>query len=95
VSGAIANRTPVRYRSVAKGLGALSAIGVSVEMLGWMTRNPAHPLARVLARPGYELQHRLSTSEPTEAQLEVANAALAACLDAEAAATEASAADSP
>lgn len=86
VSGAIANRTPERYRPLAKGLGAIGAVGLSVEMLGWMTRNPSHPVARVLARPGYELQHRLSTSEPTEAQLEVANAALAACLDAEAAA---------
>lgn len=84
VTGAIANRTPARYRSVAKGLGALGAIGASVELLGWMTRNPSHPVSKVLARPGYELQHRLSTSEPSAAQLEVANAALAACLDAEA-----------
>jgi uncharacterized protein YqhQ len=37
----------------------------------------------VLARPGHELQHRLVTAEPSSDQLEVANAALAACLDLE------------
>jgi uncharacterized protein YqhQ len=84
LSGAVANRTPVRYRSLAKGIGAIGAVGLSIEMLGWMTRNPAHPVSRVLARPGYELQHRLSTTQPSEAQLEVANAALEACLLAEA-----------
>jgi uncharacterized protein YqhQ len=30
--------------------------------------------------PGHELQHRLSTAEPSPEQLEVAEAALAACL---------------
>ena len=48
-----------------------------------MSRNPEHPLARVLSKPGHELQHRFSTAEPTEDQLEVAEAALAACLDLE------------
>jgi uncharacterized protein YqhQ len=45
-----------------------------------MARNPDHPLARVLARPGFELQSRLSTAEPSPDQLEVANAARDACL---------------
>ena len=49
-----------------------------------MTRNPDRPVARALARPGYELQSRLSTTEPSPEQLAVANAALAACLEAEA-----------
>ena len=49
-----------------------------------MTRNPAHPLSRALARPGHELQHRLGTREPTAEQLEVAEAALRACLELEA-----------
>jgi len=48
-----------------------------------MVRNPRHPVARVLARPGYELQHRAGTSEPSREQLEVAEAALRACLDLE------------
>ena len=51
-----------------------------------MGRHPDHPLSRALARPGHELQSRVSTAEPSAAQLEVAEAALAACLDAEEAA---------
>ena len=45
-----------------------------------MVRNPEHPLSKALAKPGHELQHRLATAEPTPEQLEVAEAALAACL---------------
>jgi uncharacterized protein YqhQ len=37
----------------------------------------------VLSKPGHELQHRLSTADPTPEQLEVAEAALAACLELE------------
>jgi len=45
-----------------------------------MTRNPKHPLARALARPGFELQSRFSTAEPSLAQVKVADAARDACL---------------
>jgi uncharacterized protein YqhQ len=48
-----------------------------------MTRHPGHPLAKALARPGHELQHRIATAEPSAEQLEVAEAALAACLELE------------
>jgi len=48
-----------------------------------MVRNPDSRLAQALARPGHELQHRLATAEPTPEQLEVAEAALAACLELE------------
>jgi uncharacterized protein YqhQ len=48
-----------------------------------MARHPEHPLARVLAKPGHELQHRIGTAEPSPEQLEVAEAALAACLELE------------
>ena len=65
------------------------AVGVAVEVFAWMGRHPANPLARALARPGYELQHRLSTAEPSPARLDVAERALAACLAAEAATAEA------
>ena len=51
-----------------------------------MGRHPGHPVSRALARPGHELQTRVSTAEPSAAQLEVAEAALAACLGAEEAA---------
>jgi uncharacterized protein YqhQ len=48
-----------------------------------MTRHPRNPVAQALAKPGHELQHRFSTAEPTPEQLEVAEAALAACLELE------------
>ena len=48
-----------------------------------MVRNPDTRLARALAKPGHELQHRLATAEPTPAQVEVAEAALGACLELE------------
>jgi uncharacterized protein YqhQ len=56
------------------------ALGASVELFAWMTRHPRNPLARALARPGFELQRRFSTAEPSAEQLEVANAARDACL---------------
>ena len=76
-------QVPVRYRSAARAVGAIGAVAASVELFGWMTRHPGHPLARALAKPGHELQHRLGTREPSAAQLEVADAALQACLELE------------
>jgi uncharacterized protein YqhQ len=53
-----------------------------------MSRHPENPLARALSKPGHELQHRFSTAEPSAEQLEVAEAALQACLELEHAATK-------
>ncbi|HXF97136.1 MAG TPA: DUF1385 domain-containing protein, partial [Gaiellaceae bacterium] len=75
-----AQRVPPAGRGLARLLGTAAAVGASVELFAWMTRNPRHPLARALARPGLELQRRFSTAEPTPEQLEVANAARDACL---------------
>ena len=76
----IAERAPERARPAAKAAAALGALAASTEIFGWMARHPAHPLSRALAKPGHELQHRLGTREPTAEQLEVAEAALHACL---------------
>jgi uncharacterized protein YqhQ len=78
-----AERVPERMRTAARAAGSVGAIAASVEVFGWMTRNPSHPLARALAKPGHELQHRFGTREPTADQLEVAEAALQACLELE------------
>jgi uncharacterized protein YqhQ len=79
----IADQVPQRLRPAAKAAAVVGSLAASVEIFNWMTRNPAHPLARALARPGHELQHRLGTREPTPDQLEVAEAALHACLELE------------
>ena len=82
-ASALAARAPARARPTARAVGAVGAVGAAVEIFAWMGRHPGHPLSRALARPGHELQARVSTAEPTAAQLEVAEAALAACLAAE------------
>ena len=67
-------------RTAAKLGAQFAAVAASTEIFGWMVRNPDKPLARALAKPGHELQHRVATAEPTPEQIEVAEAALAACL---------------
>ena len=83
VGNVLASRAPAHLRGPARTASSLGAVGVAVEVFSWMTKHPRHPLARALAKPGHELQHRLATAEPTPAQLEVAEAALAACLELE------------
>ena len=83
VTNALAARAPGRLRGPARVAGTVGALGVSVEVFAWMTRHPQHPLSKALARPGHELQHRIATAEPSPEQLEVAEAALAACLELE------------
>lgn len=80
LGGALAGRAPLRLRGPARAAGALGALAASTEIFGWMVRHPDHRLSRALAKPGHELQHRLATAEPTPEQIEVAEAALAACL---------------
>jgi uncharacterized protein YqhQ len=80
IGNALAARAPVHLRSAARGAATLGAVAASTEIFGWMVRNPDNRLSKALAKPGHELQHRLATAEPTPEQIEVAEAALAACL---------------
>ena len=83
IGNALASRAPAQFRLAARGLASLGALAASTEIFSWMVRNPEHPVSKALARPGHEIQHRLATAEPTPEQLEVAEAALAACLELE------------
>jgi uncharacterized protein YqhQ len=83
VGNVLASRAPARLRAPAKLGASIGALGLSTEIFSWMVRNPDHRLSKALSRPGHELQHRLATAEPTPEQLEVAEAALAACLELE------------
>jgi uncharacterized protein YqhQ len=80
IGNVLASRAPRQFRFAARGLASVAAVAVATEIFSWMVRNPEHPLSKALAKPGHELQHRLATAEPTPEQLEVAEAALAACL---------------
>jgi len=84
----LAGRAPLRLRRPASFAAALGALAGATEIFGWMVRNPGHPVAKALARPGQELQERIATTEPTPDQVEVAEAALHACLDLEARSAE-------
>ena len=58
-------------------------ITITVDPVANICPHHVRRLSKALARPGHELQHRLATAEPTHEQLEVARAALAACLELE------------
>jgi uncharacterized protein YqhQ len=83
IGNVLAARAPVRWRNAARAVAQLGAVAASTEIFGWMTRHPESKVSQALARPGHELQHRLATAEPSSEQLEVAEAALAACLELE------------
>jgi len=83
VGNVLASFAPERVRNHARTAAQIGALGASTEIFGWMTRNPENAVAQALAKPGHELQHRLTTAEPTPEQLEVAEAALGACLELE------------
>jgi uncharacterized protein YqhQ len=85
-ANALAATVPPRFRRTARAVASLGAVAAATELFGWMVRNPEKKLARVLARPGHELQHRYATKEPSPEQVEVAEAALQACLALETAA---------
>jgi uncharacterized protein YqhQ len=76
-------RLPWKSRTVARMGGQIASVAIASELLGWALAHPDEPLSRAIRRPGLELQLHLATAEPTPAQLEVARAALDACLELE------------
>jgi hypothetical protein len=79
----LAGLAPPHLRKHARAAAQLGAVAAATEIFGWMTRHPDNVVAQALSKPGHELQHRFSTAEPTPEQLEVAEAALGACLELE------------
>jgi uncharacterized protein YqhQ len=86
VGSAVASRVPASVRPAARVAAGVGAIAASVELFSWMVQNEKNPVARALAFPGHELQHRFVTAEPSPEQLEVANLALDECVRLESAA---------
>jgi uncharacterized protein YqhQ len=79
----VAARAPKTLRRPVGALGSLAAVGFAFELFAWRERHPETAGARALARPGTAIQRALATAEPGEAELEVADRALAALLEAE------------
>jgi uncharacterized protein YqhQ len=68
-------------RAGLKGPAAEAAVGVgsaavAVEIFAWSERHPDSGLAKLLRKPGYEIQRVVGTREPSDEQLEVGRAAL-------------------
>jgi uncharacterized protein YqhQ len=82
-ANAVASAAPARFRGPARAAASLGALAATTELFGWMVRNPEKKLARALSKPGHELQHHYATKEPSPEQVEVAEAALRACLELE------------
>jgi uncharacterized protein YqhQ len=80
LANTLAAKAPAHLRNHARAAASVGALAAATEVFNWMSKHPGSRVARLLARPGHELQHRLATAEPTPDQLEVAEAALAACL---------------
>ncbi len=83
VGNALVGLAPEHMRNHARAAAQIGALGASTELFSWMTRNPENAIAQALSKPGHELQHRLTTADPTPDQLQVAEAALRACLELE------------
>jgi uncharacterized protein YqhQ len=80
VGTALLRRVVERPGPVAGAAVSLASVGLAVEVFAWSERHDGTAAARLLRRPGHELQRVLGTREPTEDQLDVGRAALAEIL---------------
>ena len=80
---ALLKRVVARPGPVSGAVVSLASIGIAVEVFAWSERHEGSRATALLRRPGHELQRVLGTREPTEEQLDVGRAALAAILHAE------------
>jgi len=60
----------------AEAIVGLGSVALAVEVFAWSERHSDTTLARLLRRPGYEIQRLVGTREPTPDQLAVGQAAL-------------------
>ena len=77
VTGNVAVRRAGLKGPVADTAVALGSVAFAIELFALAERHPDSGVARAVRRPGFEIQRVLGTREPTEAQLEVGEAAVA------------------
>jgi uncharacterized protein YqhQ len=82
--GNVAARRAGLRGSGTEAVVGLGSAAVAVEVFAWSERHPDTALARMLRKPGYEIQRAVGTREPTAKQLEVGAAALEEILRVEA-----------
>jgi uncharacterized protein YqhQ len=73
--GAAARRAGLRGPA-ADAIVGLGSVAFAVEVFAWSERHSDTAVARLLRRPGHEIQRLVGTREPTPEQLEVGRAAL-------------------
>jgi uncharacterized protein YqhQ len=79
VGNVAARRAGLRGPAAEAAVG-LGSAAVALEVFAWSERHSDTALARLLRRPGFEIQRAVGTREPTPEQLEVGRAALAEIL---------------
>jgi uncharacterized protein YqhQ len=75
-AGNVAARRAGLRGPAAEAAVGLGSIALAVEVFAWSERHSDTALARLLRRPGHEIQRLVGTREPTPDQLEVGQAAL-------------------
>jgi uncharacterized protein YqhQ len=85
VGNVLARRAGLRGPAVDAGV-TLGSVALAFELFGWSERHPDSRLARILRRPGHEIQRAVGTREPSAEQLEVGRLAVEEILRAEGAA---------
>jgi uncharacterized protein YqhQ len=75
VGNVAARRAGLRGPAAEAAVG-LGSAAVAVEVFAWSERHPTSGLARILRKPGHEIQRVVGTREPSAEQLEVGQAAL-------------------
>jgi uncharacterized protein YqhQ len=88
LASATAGNVAVRRAGItgpaAEAIVGLGSVAFAVEVFAWSERHSDTALARLLRRPGHEIQRVVGTREPTSEQLAVGSAALAEILRVEA-----------
>jgi uncharacterized protein YqhQ len=79
-AGNVAARRAGLRGPMADAVVGLGSVAFAVEVFAWSERNADSALARILRRPGHEIQRIFGTREPSSEQLDVARAALAEIL---------------
>jgi uncharacterized protein YqhQ len=75
-AGNVAVRRAGLKGPAAEAIVGLGSMAFAVEVFAWSERNSGTALARLLRKPGHEIQRLVGTREPTPEQLEVGQAAL-------------------
>jgi uncharacterized protein YqhQ len=76
IGNTLARHALGRRSNLARFGVSLLSLSSAVELVQWASRNPGNSLSSTVIKPGSELQHMLTTVEPSKEQMAVGLAAL-------------------